>query len=143
MRITVFCVEVTRDISNLYIMSLNFGWKHYISNLGNQTDEATALVFKKLTKVLIQVFFCSKTSSEFIESRKAELGCELVGSWTVSVGDMDQALHLWRYVGGFEKIDKAKILFRENPVSGFSLNPSWDHIFSFTKLACFNPRIFF
>lgn len=53
-----------------------------------------------------------------MESRKSELGCELVGSWTVSVGDMDQALHLWRYVGGFEKIDKAKILFRENPVSG-------------------------
>ncbi|XP_046964113.1 protein NipSnap [Vanessa cardui] len=56
-----------------------------------------------------------KTSVEFVESRKADLGCELVGSWTVSVGDMDQALHLWRYVGGFEKIDKAKILFRENP----------------------------
>lgn len=52
-----------------------------------------------------------------MESRKADLGCELVGSWTVSVGDMDQALHLWRYVGGFEKIDKAKILFKENAVS--------------------------
>lgn len=63
------------------------------------------------------MLFFSKTSSEFVESRKSELGCELVGSWTVSVGDMDQALHLWRYVGGFEKIDKAKILFRENPVS--------------------------
>ncbi|XP_073948335.1 protein nipsnap [Choristoneura fumiferana] len=56
-----------------------------------------------------------KTSAEFIHSRKSELGCELVGSWTVSVGDMDQALHLWRYVGGFEKIDKAKILFKESP----------------------------
>ncbi|KOB69800.1 NIPSNAP protein [Operophtera brumata] len=55
-----------------------------------------------------------KTSVEFVESRKADLGCELVGSWTVSVGDMDQALHLWRYVGGFEKIDIAKKLFREN-----------------------------
>lgn len=52
-----------------------------------------------------------------MEARKADLGCELVGSWTVSVGDMDQALHLWRYVGGFEKIDKAKILFKENAVS--------------------------
>lgn len=64
----------------------------------------------------------SKTSVDFVTSRKAELGCELVGSWTVSVGDMDQALHLWRYVGGFEKIDKAKILFKENPVSYHYLN---------------------
>lgn len=61
------------------------------------------------------VYF-SKTSVEFVHSQKAELGCELVGSWTVSVGDMDQALHLWRYVGGFEKIDKAKIMFKENAV---------------------------
>lgn len=53
---------------------------------------------------------------EFVHSHKADLGCELVGSWTVSVGDMDQALHLWRYVGGFEKIDKAKILFKEDAV---------------------------
>lgn len=63
------------------------------------------------------LFFQSQTSVEFVHSHKADLGCELVGSWTVSVGDMDQALHLWRYTGGFEKIDKAKILFRENPVS--------------------------
>lgn len=61
----------------------------------------------------------SKTSVEFVESRKSDLGCELVGSWTVSVGDMDQALHLWRYVGGFEKIDIAKKLFRENNVSTY------------------------
>lgn len=67
------------------------------------------------------VYVYSKTSVDFVTSRKAELGCELVGSWTVSVGDMDQALHLWRYVGGFEKIDKAKILFKENPVSYFIL----------------------
>lgn len=54
------------------------------------------------------------TSVELVHSQKAELGCELVGSWTVSVGDMDQALHLWRYTGGFEKIDKAKKLFNDN-----------------------------
>ncbi|XP_060532690.1 protein NipSnap [Cylas formicarius] len=29
----------------------------------------------------------------------------LVGSWTVNVGDQDQALHLWKFVGGFDKID--------------------------------------
>lgn len=64
----------------------------------------------------------SKTSVDLIHSHKADLGCELVGSWTVSVGDMDQALHLFRYVGGFEKIDKAKTLFKEDPVSKFDTN---------------------
>lgn len=44
------------------------------------------------------------------------MGCDLIGSWTVSVGDMDQALHLWKYSGGFEKIDHAKKIFTENPV---------------------------
>ncbi|XP_066153853.1 protein NipSnap [Euwallacea fornicatus] len=29
----------------------------------------------------------------------------LVGSWTVNVGDQDQALHLWKFTGGFHQID--------------------------------------
>jgi hypothetical protein len=37
-----------------------------------------------------------------------QLNYELVGSWTVDVGDLDQALHLWRYTGGFSAIDSAK-----------------------------------
>lgn len=39
---------------------------------------------------------------------KTNLSCELMASWTVQVGDMDQVLHLWKYTGGFEKIDQAK-----------------------------------
>lgn len=38
-----------------------------------------------------------------------------MASWSVQVGDMDQCLHLWRYVGGFEKIDLSKdILWKDN-----------------------------
>jgi hypothetical protein len=44
---------------------------------------------------------------QLIESKK-DLGCDLVGSWSVQVGDLDQMLHLWRYTGGFEKIDMAE-----------------------------------
>lgn len=40
-----------------------------------------------------------------------------MGSFTVSVGDTDQCLHLWKYNGGFETIDHAKKVFAENPVS--------------------------
>ncbi|XP_014239718.1 protein NipSnap [Cimex lectularius] len=46
---------------------------------------------------------------QLIESRK-ELHSELVGSWTVQVGDMDQVLHLWKHTGGFAGIDNAKKL---------------------------------
>lgn len=45
---------------------------------------------------------------QLVHSKKDDLKCVLVASWTVQVGDMDQCLHLWRYTGGFEKIDQAK-----------------------------------
>lgn len=50
---------------------------------------------------------CSKSTVQLIESKK-ELACELVASWSVQVGDLDQCVHLWRYTGGFEKIDLAE-----------------------------------
>ncbi|KAH8314764.1 hypothetical protein KR067_012978, partial [Drosophila pandora] len=49
-----------------------------------------------------------KTTVSLINEKKANLSCKLVASWAVQVGDMDQTLHLWKYTGGFEKIDQAK-----------------------------------
>ncbi|KAL2720553.1 protein NipSnap [Vespula squamosa] len=49
-----------------------------------------------------------------IHSKKSDLKCELVGSWTVSVGDLDQALHLWQYTGGYERIDYAQTLLSKD-----------------------------
>lgn len=58
-------------------------------------------------------FFSEKTV-QLIHSRKDELHSELVGSWTVRVGDLDQSLHLWKHTGGFAGIDSAiKILATE------------------------------
>lgn len=45
-----------------------------------------------------------------------ELGSNLVGSWMVSVGDLDQALHLWEYRGGFDRIDAARKFLGQNQV---------------------------
>lgn len=45
-------------------------------------------------------------SVQLIDAHK--LNYELVASWTVELGDLDQALHLWRYTGGFATIDSAK-----------------------------------
>lgn len=54
-----------------------------------------------------------KENVDLIQSRN--LSCELVGSWTVTVGDLDQALHLWRYTGGFTSIDKARKELLQDP----------------------------
>uniref|UniRef100_A0A2M3Z573 NIPSNAP domain-containing protein n=1 Tax=Anopheles braziliensis TaxID=58242 RepID=A0A2M3Z573_9DIPT len=48
-----------------------------------------------------------KNTVQIIQS-KQNLSMELIGSWNVEVGDLDQCLHLWRYTGGFEMVDQAK-----------------------------------
>lgn len=72
-----------------------------------------------ITQVTTQnVFYClcSKKTVQLIEGKK-ELACELVASWSVQVGDLDQCLHLWRYTGGFEKVDLAERELKKDAVS--------------------------
>ena len=47
----------------------------------------------------------------------ADVSVELVGSWSVIVGDQDQAFHIWRYIGGYAEIDKARRTLTTTPVS--------------------------
>lgn len=61
--------------------------------------------------------YFSAENVNHIHSKKNELNLELVGSWTVEVGDLDQALHLWQYSGGFHNIDKAQALLAEDDVN--------------------------
>jgi hypothetical protein len=65
----------------------------------------------------------SKKTVQLIESKK-DLACELVASWSVQVGDMDQCLHLWRYTGGFEKVDLAERELKKDPVSSLTFASS-------------------
>lgn len=51
-----------------------------------------------------------------IHSKNAEISSDLIGSWEVHVGDMDQVLHLWRITGGFEKIDTAARVLENDKV---------------------------
>lgn len=48
---------------------------------------------------------CSKQTVDFVKSKEKDYNCQLVGSWSVTVGDLDQCLHLYKYTGGFERID--------------------------------------
>lgn len=66
------------------------------------------------------VFFFSKKTAELIHSKRDEISADLIGSWTVQVGDMDQCVHLWRHTGGFEKIDAAQNLFENDNVMRFN-----------------------
>lgn len=55
-----------------------------------------------------------KKSVEIVSSKK-DLTIELIGSWSVDVGDLDQCLHLWRYTGGFEMVDQSKKVLCSDP----------------------------
>lgn len=64
-----------------------------------------------------------------IHSKKSELHCELVGSWTVEVGDLDQALHLWQCTGGFERVDRAQLFFSQDAVKKTNFKPHFIFFF--------------
>lgn len=42
---------------------------------------------------------------------------ELIGSWSVRVGDLDQYIHLWKHQGGYAAIDKTNNVLLQNQVS--------------------------
>ena len=61
-------------------------------------------------------FVTSKKTTALIHSKRDDISSDLIGSWTVHVGDMDQCLHLWKYTGGFEKIDAAHRILEQDKV---------------------------
>lgn len=77
---------------------------------------------QRFNLLFISSYFFSKKTVELINSKKGKISVELIASWTVQVGDMDQCLHLWRYTGGFEKIDQAKDELWHDTVSEWIIN---------------------
>lgn len=75
------------------------------------------LVTGRAVKTKSSTFIHSKKTAQLIHSKRETISKDLVASWTVHVGDMDQVLHLWRYTGGFAKIDKAEALLSDDAVS--------------------------
>ncbi|XP_005104300.1 protein NipSnap isoform X2 [Aplysia californica] len=39
-------------------------------------------------------------------------GAELVGSFTVEIGDQDEAVHMWQYPGGYPVLNNANMIYR-------------------------------
>lgn len=81
--------------------------------------------------------FHSKKTTDLIHSKKDEISSNLIGSWTVHVGDMDQCIHLWRYTGGFEKIDDAYRILEKDKVFTFTLLSNRNYNQRFFKLFFF------
>ncbi|KAI8740054.1 Nipsnap [Biomphalaria glabrata] len=44
--------------------------------------------------------------------KEKDTGAELVGSFTVEIGDQDEAVHLWSYSGGYPVLNKANTIYR-------------------------------
>lgn len=73
-------------------------------------------VCSDLQNIALDFVILSEKTVQLIHSRKEELHSELVGSWTVQVGDLDQVLHLWKHTGGFAGIDSASKIIKEEKV---------------------------
>eukprot|EP00914_Ancora_sagittata_P013142 GHVO01025604.1.p1 GENE.GHVO01025604.1~~GHVO01025604.1.p1 ORF type:complete len:294 (-),score=12.04 GHVO01025604.1:256-1137(-) len=41
-----------------------------------------------------------------------ETGAQLAGSWTVEIGDQDEAIHLWKYPGGYPTLNHMTHIYR-------------------------------
>lgn len=63
--------------------------------------------------------FTSEKKAALITSLRKETECDLVGAWTVEIGDLDQSLHLWRFKGGYYGVDKARKFLDENSVRNY------------------------
>ena len=60
-------------------------------------------------------YFFSEKYYKLIDS--TDVNAELVGSWSTIIGDQDQTFHVWRYIGGYSEVDKARLSFNKNAVS--------------------------
>jgi len=55
-------------------------------------------------------------SARFVEMmNEKQTGSQLAGSWTCMIGDQDEAVHLWKFQGGYTGYNKATAIYRTDP----------------------------
>jgi len=66
-------------------------------------------------------FFYYYSSEQVVKlcQKIPNLKYELIGSWSVRVGDLDQYVHLWKHQGGYAEIDKTNNILLQNQVNFF------------------------
>lgn len=70
---------------------------------------------------IIMSFFYYYSSEQVVKlcQKIPNLKYELIGSWSVRVGDLDQYVHLWKHQGGYAEIDKTNNILLQNQVNFF------------------------
>lgn len=68
---------------------------------------------------IIMFFFYSSEQVVKLCQKIPNLKYELIGSWSVRVGDLDQYVHLWKHQGGYAEIDKTNNILLQNQASFF------------------------
>lgn len=66
---------------------------------------------------IILFFYYSSEQVVKLCQKIPNLKYELIGSWSVRVGDLDQYVHLWKHQGGYAEIDKTNTILIQNQVS--------------------------
>uniref|UniRef100_A0A8C5N6G6 Protein NipSnap homolog 1-like n=1 Tax=Gouania willdenowi TaxID=441366 RepID=A0A8C5N6G6_GOUWI len=100
---------------NTFSARVNNGWLRsmFVHKADARKDAHSNLLSKKETNHLYKIQFhnvkpdCLEVYNDLqVEVQKklsqdAEYPCEIVGSWNTWYGEQDQAVHLWRYRGGY------------------------------------------
>ncbi|CAM9961398.1 unnamed protein product [Lampetra fluviatilis] len=104
------------------------GWlkKMFVQKVDPRTDAHSNLLSKKETSSLykLQLHNVKPENLEDYNTISAEAlmklhndasyPCELVGSWNTWYGEQDQAVHLWRYIGGYPTLMDVMNKLRQN-----------------------------
>lgn len=103
------------------------GWlsNFFVRNMIEPSHESHSSVLSDKDTVFVLEFH--KVKPEFMEDylgetqkfvnmmERMKTGAELVGSWTVDIGDQDEAVHMWKYTGGYKHLNTAQATYRTDP----------------------------
>jgi len=98
--------------SRMLVRNIDTGHEQHSSQLSDK-DTVYEMQFHSVKPEYMEQY--TKEFQKFIEMiSKWKTGAELSASWTVEVGDLDEAVHLWKFEDGYPGLDKHKSILRQN-----------------------------
>jgi len=100
-------------LSNFFVRRIETGTESHSSVLSDK-DTVFVLEFHKVKPEFMENYLAE--TSKFVKMMdRMKTGAVLVGSWTVDIGDQDEAVHIWKYAGGYPHLNKATATYRTDP----------------------------
>ena len=84
--------------------------KESYSRLLSEKDVVYELQFNAVEPAFMEEYL--HIYETFVNTFDKQTGAELTGSWTVEIGNQDEAIHLWKYPGGYPVLNKAREMYR-------------------------------